>query len=292
MMQMECANGSAFADTLEKLQFDSHIVYIVRASENHQALLRGLQSALRFSQNYLNNRKEFTKKLRYPLFLFAIIILVIFVIFLFFIPKLGEFYATFGVEGNHLAITVIITTLGMVLAGFSSVFVSILLFLKYDNEKFQKWCRKWIFQVPGLRKLSTRLFSYYFATQIELFITCGLSLKESIVTIREFETTPLAKIIINEMEQRIEGGESVEEIIKEHNCFTPYFRLIVSHAAQIGKLDDHLASFIKAELTILNNGVSYFIKIFQGTFLALVGGLIVLLYISILQPVFELIEII
>jgi len=291
-MQEECAKGRLFADTLEKFQFDSRMVYIVRASETHQALFQGLQGARNYSENYLNNRKELAKKLRYPLVLFATIILVIFVVFLFFLPRLDEFYETFGLEGGNQGIAGIIATLGMVLLTVSTVAISIVLFLKYDNDPFQRWCRHWLFEVPGLKKLSSRLFSYYFASQIELFIRCGLSLKQSIATIREFEAVPLAKIIINELEQRVEGGDSVEEVIQDQNCFTPYFRLIVSHATKIGKLDVELTSFVKAELALLNQSMTYFIKLFQGAFLALVGGLIVLLYISILQPVFELVDII
>jgi len=291
-MQEECEKGRPFADTLETFHFDSRVVYIVRASEKHDALLKGLQGARNYSENYLNNRKELAKKLRYPLVLFATIILVIFVVFLFFLPRLDEFYETFGVEGGNNGVAGIIATLGLVLMGVSLVVLSVVLFLKYDNDKFQRWCRGWLFEVSVLKKLSTRLFSYYFATQIELFIRCGLSLKQSIATIREFESMPLAKIIINEIEQRVEGGDSVEEIIQDQNCFTPYFRLIVSHATRIGKLDVELTSFVKAELALLNQGVTYFIKLFQGAFLALVGGLIVLLYMSILQPVFELVDII
>lgn len=292
MMQEECAKGSAFADTLEKFQFDSRIVYIVRASETHQALLKGLQGARNYSENYLNNRKELAKKLRYPLVLFTTITLVIFVVFLFFLPRLDEFYETFGMEGGNNGVAGIIVTLGLVLMGVSTIAMGVTLFLKYDNDKFQRWCRHWLFEVPGLKKLTMRLFSYYFASQIELFIRCGLSLKQSIATIREFEEVPLAKIIISELEQRVEGGDSVEEVIQDQNCFTPYFRLIVSHATRIGKLDVELTSFVKAELTLLNQGVTYFIKVFQGAFLALIGGLIVLLYMSILQPVFELVDII
>ena len=291
-MQEECSKGRPFADTLEKFQFDSRMVYIVRASESHQALLPGLKGARSYSENYLNNRKELTKKLRYPLVLFSTILVVIFVVFLFFLPRLDEFYETFGVEGGNQGIAGIIVTLGMVLLIASTVTVSIVLFLKYDNDKFQRWCRRWLFEVPGLKKLSSRLFSYYFASQVELFIRCGLSLKQSIATIRDFESLPLAKIIIGELEQRVEGGDSVEEVIQDQNCFTPYFRLIVSHAAKIGKLDVELTTFVKAELALLNQGMTYFIKLFQGVFLALVGGLIVLLYMSILQPVFELVDVI
>ena len=291
-MQESCRRGVPFSDTLERLRFESRIIYIIRASEQSNALVKGLQGAKNYSQNYLEKRTELTRKLRYPLFLFSMVMIVLVLVFLFFLPRLDNFYTTFGIEDGHVAITGIIAIVGVVLLVFSSIFTIILLILKYNNEKFQAKCRKVIFGIYGLRHLSARLFSYYFATQVEMFISCGLSFKASIATIRNFETRPLVRVVIKEIEQRIEGGESIEQIIKECNCFTPYFRLITAHALRLGKLDMELKNFVETELVSLNAAITSFIKIFQGSFLALTGGLIVLLYLSILQPVFELITII
>jgi type II secretory pathway component PulF len=291
-MQEGCADGVPFSDTLEALKFESRIIYIIRANEQHNALVKGLQGARNYSQNYLENRTELTKKLRYPLFLFSMVMIVLVVVFMFFIPRLDGFYATFGIEDDQTAIAGIIAIISIVLVAFSGIFTVVLLILKYDNDKFQRKCRGLIFNAYGLRHLSARLFSYYFATQVEMFISCGLSFKDSIATIRQFETLPLVRVVIKEIEERVENGESIEQIIKECNCFTPYFRLITAHALRIGKLDIELKNFVEAELTNLNLVITSFIKIFQGGFLALAGGLIVMLYLSILQPVFELITII
>ncbi|MCL2559198.1 MAG: type II secretion system F family protein [Turicibacter sp.] len=291
-MQASCAKGEPFSDALEKLKFESRIVYIVRAGEKNHALVKGLQGARNYSSNYLANRTELAKKLRYPLFLFSMVMVVIAAVFILFIPRLSDFYTTFGIEGDQTMITGVIAIIGTVLFIFLAISLFVLLVLKWDNEKFQLKCRKLLFSVYGVRQLAARIFSYYFATQMEMFISCGLSFKDSMATIRQFETVPLVQVVVKEIEQRIEGGESIEQLIRGCNCFTPYFRLITTHALRIGKLDVELKRFVDAELASLNAVMTSFIKLFQGTFLALTGGLIVMLYLSILQPVFELITII
>ena len=291
-MQEGCVRGVAFSDTLEALKFESRIIYIIRASEQNNALIKGLQGARNYSQNYLENRTELTKKLRYPLFLFSMVMIVLIVVFMFFIPRLDDFYTTFGIEDDQTAITGIIAIVSSILLAFASIFTLILLILKYDHDEFQRKCRRLIFSIYGVRHLSARMFSYYFATQVEMFVSCGLSFKDSIATIRKFETLPLVRVVIKEIEERIENGESIEHIIKACNCFTPYFRLITAHALRFGKLDVELKTFVDLELVSLNRTITSFIKIFQGGFLALAGGLIIMLYLSILQPVFELITII
>lgn len=292
-MQKGCASGIPFSDTLKALKFEPRIIYIVRASEQNNALIKGLQGARNYSQNFLKNRNALASKLSYPLFLFAMVMIVLVIIFLFFIPRLDNFYATFGIADDQpSAIVGIVAIVSIILVAFSGIFIAILVILKYDNDKFQSKCRGLIFNIYGVRHICARLFSYYFATQVEMFISCGFSFKDSMITIHQFETVPLVQVVIKEIKERVEAGESIEKMIKACNCFTPYFRLITAHALRIGKLDVELKRFVEYELESLNLAITSFIKIFQGCFLALIGGLIVMLYLSILQPVFELITII
>jgi len=127
---------------------------------------------------------------------------------------------------------------------------------------------------------------------LEMFIGSGLSFKESLVTIQKFDTLPLVKLISWEIENAASSGESIETLFRQMDCFTAYFRLISVHSLRIGKLESELKSFVAMELKSLNASITGFIKTVQGGLLALVGVLIALLYMSILQPVFDLITII
>jgi len=291
-MKQGCTEGKPFSNILEELNFAVQIIYIIRASEQHNALVRGLVRARDYSQNYLKNRSEMAKKMRYPLFLFSTVIIVLTVVSIFFVPRLDEFYATFGIDNDQMAVGGIITILLVMLLGLTSFVSIVLLILKCRNVNFQMWMRGRIFRIPTIKKLTTRLFSYYFATQIEMFIGCGLSFKDSVSTIQKFDTLPLVKLIAEEIEQDSLEGESVELLFQNKDCFTPYFRLIAMHALRIGKLDQELKIFVTMELASLNTSITGLIKGIQGGLLALVGVLIALLYLSILQPVFDLITII
>ena len=291
-MKKSCGEGKPFSHILEELNFAMQIIYIIRASEQHNALVRGLMRARDYGQNYLKNRNEMSKKMRYPLFLFSTVILVLTVISIFFVPRLDEFYATFGIDNNQMAVGGIITILLAILFGSTSFVAIVLLILKCRNINFQMWIRGRIFKIPMIKKLTTRLFSYYFATQIEMFIGCGLSFKDSISTIQKFDTLPLVKLIAKEIERDSFAGESIEMLFRNKDCFTPYFRLIATHSLRIGKLDQELKTFVAMELASLNTSITGVMKGVQGGLLALVGVLIALLYLSILQPVFDLITII
>ena len=292
VMRECCELGQPFSTALENLGFQAQIVYIVRASEEHNALTRGLIRAREFSQNFMKNRDEISKKMRYPLFLFSTVILVLTVVAIFFLPRLDEFYTAFGIENESNAIAGIVIVLVAVFLILTTIVLVVTFGLKCQKIEFQIFLRQRIFRIPGISKLASRLFSYYFASQIEMFIGCGLSFKESLQTIQQFDNLPLVKLIAREIECEAELGESIENLFRNMDCFTPYFRLIATHSLRIGKLDAELKSFVKMELASLNASITGIIKTVQGGLLGLVGLLIALLYMSILQPVFDLITII
>jgi type II secretory pathway component PulF len=282
----DCELGLPFADILEKLYFESRTVYMIRCSEQSGALLQGLENAQNYSRRHLENQKELQKKLRYPAFLFMIMVVVLVAVYLFFIPQLDSFYESFNIDGNHTAMNSIVLIIGVALGLVAALIGLTVYYLKYCKERF-----RWLFQSRFVCKLTRKLFSYYFGAQWLMFIECGLALKETLSMIQAFEKVPLIRVLVAEMEARLESGEELEDVIAASNYFTPYFKLIMAHALKIGCVKPELAAFAKTELAALNTLVATAFKIFQSIFLLLIGSMIILLYLSILQPVFEMVNI-
>jgi type II secretory pathway component PulF len=226
------------------------------------------------------------KKLRYPAFLFITMVAVLIAVYLFFIPQLDSFYDSFNIEGNQDAMNGIIAMIGITLALILALIFFAAYYLKFSKSRFQ-----WLFKFPGTAKLATRLFSYYFAAQWLMFLETGLPLKESLAMIQTFEKIPMIRVLIAEFVGLLDAGEEIETAISTSGYFTPYFKLIMAHALKIGCAKPELVQFVKTELVGLNALVAATFKIFQSIFLLLIGIMIILLYLSILQPVFEMVQI-
>ena len=282
-----CQKGLYFADTLEHLRFEQRIVYMIRANEQSGTLVKGLAKARDYSQLRLENQAQMQKKLRYPIFLFMMMILVLGGVYLFFIPQLDAFYESFNVGGDQTAINAIVLIIGLILGLVLTLVAFILMVLKLKSQRFKYW----LFHLIGIRSLSQKIFAYYFASQWLMYIECGLSLKESLSTIKRFEKIPLILLIIDEFETCLERGETLEAIIHSSAYFTPYFKMVLGHALKIGCVDSELKQFATSELTYLNALLTTCFKVFQSVFLILIGSMIILLYLSILQPIFDLMQI-
>ena len=285
-----CQMGFPFADTLEASGFEHRTIYIIRCNEESGSLLQGLQKARIYCQHHLQNQQEFKKKLRYPLFLFLLMLSILVAVYLFFIPQVDSFYQTFNIDTNQFYFDRIIYLIGGTIGFILLILSFILLILKFDYFPFQQKMKDLFFQCFGFRLLSQKLFTYYFSLQWLMHLESGIDLKESLKTIKSFEKIPMIKVIITEMEEYLEQGESLDSFFHSTPYFTPYFELIISHALTIGCVEEELKHFTKDELTHLTNLINLSLKIVQTFFLMLVGILIVLLYLSILQPVFEMVQ--
>ena len=287
-----CANGQAFATTLEQCHFEKRIVYIIRCSEQSGSLLQGLEKSAQYSQQQLQNKTELNKKLRYPCGLFILMLIVLVGVYFFFFPQLETFYQSFNIQGDQTLLNNMLLILGIILGIFIIIFIFILSIPKYRHQKFQITMKHILFQIPGIRQLLQKIFSYYFSSQWLIFLNCGLSLKNSLLLMKKFETIPMIQLIIEEFQSQLESGVSLEQLFENSSYFTPYFKLIMKHALQIGQVQNELNYFTKSELNHLNSMLNYSFKITQSIFLMLIGIIIIFIYLSLLQPVFQMTQLI
>lgn len=287
-----CASGQSFATTLEACHFEKRIVYIVRCSEEAGSLLQGLQKSAQYSDYHLQSKTELNKKLRYPVSLFALIIVILASVYFFFFPQLDSFYNSFNIEGDQSLLNTILLILGIVLALFVLIGCFAFLTLKWHGKRFQLKMKYILFHWPLLSQLFQKVFSYYFSSQWLVFLNCGLPLKESLLMMRNFETIPMIQLIIYEFQTQLEAGVSLEDVFHQSPYFTPYFKLIMKHALQIGQVHTELGYYTKSELQMLTTMLNNTFKIIQFTFLMLIGVIIILIYLSLLQPVFQMAQLI
>lgn len=287
-----CASGKPFATILEECHFEKRIVYIIRCSEQAGFLLQGIQKSADYSQYQLQSKTELNKKLRYPCFLFALIIVILAGVYLFFFPQLESFYQSFNIEGDQSLLNTILSLIGITLLIFLSVGLFIFLILKWRHTLFQESIKKLLFHCPLLKQLLQKIFSYYFSSQWLVFLNCGLPLKESLLMMREFEEIYMIQAIIHEFEKQLEEGIPLQVVIQNSCYFTPYFKLIMKHSLEIGQVQSELNHYSKNEISALTALLNQTFKVIQLTFLMLIGVIIILIYLSLLQPVFQMTELI
>ncbi|MGL4372618.1 MAG: type II secretion system F family protein [Turicibacter sp.] len=291
-IETACSHGQPFAKTLKDLQFETRCVYLISCSEEAGSLLTGIQKASQFSEFNLENKNELMKKIRYPLQLFIAMIGILIAVFVIFVPQIQNFYESFGMEGDQVYLSSTLYIIGSFLGLIGLLSVFIFTVLRWEHAKFQRIVKFIFFKTPLLNEIVKKMVSYYFSSQWLLFISCGLSLKDSLNMMQNFETIPLLKLILHEISDNLELGSPLDQLFSDSDYFTPYFKLVIAHALQIGTLEIELSNYSKFEFTYLSQLLNSTFKGIQLIFLLLIGILIILIYLSILQPVFDMVQLI
>ena len=285
-----CEQGEPLSFCLEQLKFDRRAIYFIRLYELKQLPLMGVLKAAQFLQTQTQLKQECMQHLRYPLQLFGLTLLAIFGILIFFIPQIEQFYQTLHLEQETSYFNSII---GVILCLLACVFCFLFMALitRYaTSHRLLYHLNSFYFLTPALNRASQTLASYYFASQWLLFLNCGSSFKETLESMAEFEDVPFIKHTILTLLIPLSAGHSLESVIQDSHLFTPYFKLIVNHGLALGCFESTLTHFQTEQFTSIRHRFSQLFKGIQLIFLLCIGLMIIFLYLSLLQPVFDMMQ--
>lgn len=96
-----------------------------------------MKKASDYSEYQLKSKHELNKKLRYPCFLFILIMIILAGVYFFFFPQLDQFYQSFNLEGDKSLLNLILSMIGATLFLFLSIFLFIFVVLKWNHPIFQ-----------------------------------------------------------------------------------------------------------------------------------------------------------
>ncbi|HAX73512.1 MAG TPA: type II secretion protein F [Firmicutes bacterium] len=281
-----CANGESFSTILKQLNFENRCCYMITCSEQVGALLPGIKKGSEFLKFNGQQRQELLKKVNYPLQLFLGVLVVIGALLIFFVPQIESFYASLNLNSDQSLLNIIIGVIATLLLFILTLSLLIYLTLHIKNKTFQQHIITVLFKF----KLIQKVMSYYFSSQWYLFLSCGLSIKETLQMMNQFETIPLLKLILSTLQEKLEEGYPLDVLFQESPYFSPYFKLILSHALTCGTLESDLQQYQQFEFTYLTGRLNKAFKTIQFTLMLLIGILIILIYLSILQPVFDMLQ--
>ena len=282
-IQQVCERGQPLSLALTQLNFDERVLYFIKSHEAKHFPLVGIQKSIDYLEQRQHLHKQFKKELRYPLQLLGLcgVALVLFV--WFFLPRLTLFYTSMNLEMNTTAFDLIGIILMSLISLLSGSFLILFCLLTKKTKSFL---------ASPLFRFFQPLSSYYYAMQWQLFLSCGQSFKETLTSMKQFERHALISHGLDTLLQPLQNGQPLQTVINDSNLFTPYFKQVVCYGLELGQLERLLERFLTQQTSLMQRHISTFLKLLQTSALLLVGSLIILIYLSILQPVFDLLQLI
>lgn len=292
IIQTTIYGGAPLDEALKKAKFHKLIVMYIYFVRINGDLLSNLNKSIHMFEQRLHSLEKFKRVSRYPIFLTIIFLILLFIIRQFILPSYVEMFQFHA----HSAATVnaLLFTLNIIL---TAILISALLLIivfsvwKKINTKLsiEKQLQLYSY-IPILRDYVRLQTSFYFATYTSLFLKTGLSMKQVIEHMKEQKEFPILQYYASIMLQHLSKGYYLDSLLQSLPFFDRQLATIFQKHNHVDSLQKDLATYADFVAENIKHKTIQTIMIIQPATFTILGIFIVFIYISLLWPMFQLLE--
>lgn len=285
-------NGVPIDQAFDQAKFHHTItayLYFVRENGN---VLSSIEKCVMMFEDRLKYKKKFQEIIRYPLML-----LIIFTILLYFIKQyvLPSFIDLF--QSSTTAASTIMLSIKMIefLTMFSISFgvISIVLFLVWHVKKQKiniKTQIKLYRFIPIYRKYLCLQTSFQFATHLSTQLKTGMSLKEVLHNMSKQTKMPVIAYYTSLMTIELNKGFQLPSLLSQLTFFETQLTEIFQKNTNNHSLEKDLATYADLLTEELQRKTMKAITVIQPIFFIVVACFVIFIYLTLMWPMFQLIQ--
>ncbi|MBI2612160.1 type II secretion system F family protein [Candidatus Gottesmanbacteria bacterium] len=293
-IQEDVQGGKSFSDSIEKYPQHFSPIYraLVRAGEASGKLDEVLE---RLSEN-LEKAREFRSKTRgafiYPTIILVGMVIVMFIMMTFVVPRLTTIYQDFGVELPTP--TVILIAISTFLSNFwylviGGIILLIVLFRRWKKTPVgQRVWDKFLLGLPILGNLIKEATLVEVTRTLSILVGAGIPILEAISISRGAVANVHYQDSLAEIEIKVEKGFSLGNLFSDNPLFPPILGMMVVVGEQTGKLDDSLFKLSRYFESETENAVKALTTLMEPLIMVILGVGVGFLVLAVLMPIYSL----
>ena len=158
--------------------------------------------------------------------------------------------------------------------------------LKNDDIRFKQ--HQILLKLPLIRNLIKENNAARFSRTLSILLGSGVPLVESLKIACRALTNLVIKKAIDQASARIQEGESMTQALKKGSHLPPLTIHLIANGEAAGTLESMLDSAANTHDRNLQSRINAFLGILEPLLILLMGGIVLLIVIAILLPIFEL----
>jgi competence protein ComGB len=285
--------GSSVSEALIMLQIPKNIISFVYFAEFYGDLSRGLIDGGNLLKKTLESKTKFQKLIRYPIFLFWILGLFLVIMYLYLFPHFTHLFATLNIQ------LPLITRLFLLFIENSPKLAIVLLatFLWLYLYYVFIFRKKTILEqatvytkIPIIGNYYRAMVTYFFAINLSCLMKSGLAIYDALGIFKNVEGLGYISKEADKMITHLQAGEKLQHVLLYTTLYTKALAYIVEHGQANGRLTEELEHYSQWLLNDLEAKMKNLFMIIQPILFLVIGIFILLMFVSILLPVFSLIK--
>ncbi|MBC6127199.1 type II secretion system F family protein [Listeria booriae] len=285
--------GSPFSEALLQAKFPSFVCTQLHYASRHGFFNETVQE----TGNHLTRKAEQQKALRkifqYPLILFMTVIVVFFLLRIFLLPKFDTLFKqlSHGDSQTTNFTYFILEKLPLIFLGFLGlVFVLCTFFLtkqrnKNSYERAHLYC-----QIPIIKRFMRLHYSQLFARECGYLLKSGLSINDMVKVFALSDSPPLFQYISKLIGKSFSEGKAFTNALTQFTIFESEMIYIIKHGEKNGQLAEELLFYYTLCHQKSEEKIEKIFSFIQPAVFMIIGVLIVSIYLSILFPMFSMVN--
>lgn len=237
-------------------------------------------------------KSKFAGALIYPAIVFLAMIGVFIMMMVFVVPKLADMYASLNVELP--AITQFMISMSEFITTKYYIVILILVGIFFAIKTFvstpvgSDMMSAVAFKIPVFGRINKLKELASFTRTLSLLVSAAIPIVEALNIVSDVVSNKMLKEAALAAAQNVEKGNALSEYVKSNKVFPPIVGQMVNVGEETGQLDSVLgrvADFFDGETSHSVKGLS---AALEPIILILLGGMVGVLIISIITPIYKI----
>ncbi|EIA20673.1 competence type IV pilus assembly protein ComGB [Listeria fleischmannii] len=285
--------GENFSLALEKASFPNFITAPVLYANEHGYFNETLYECGKLLKRKAEQQKALKKTFQYPAVLFSTVIIVFFLLRIFLLPKFALLFKQLSSSENSSSqfSNFLLQQLPIILFGIMlACFLLFLLILRRSKRKEALKRALFFSKIPLVSSFTRIHYSQLFARECGYLLKSGLSIQETFQLFMKKQSNSFFMEIGKHFTTRLELGETFTEASQTIGILEQELVYIIQHGEKNGTLSDELLFYYDfCHSKMLEKTEKLFSYIQPAVFLV-IGILIISIYLSILYPMFSMVN--
>lgn len=288
------SEGMSLSELLSFLGVNDQYIMSVYVAEQNGTTVQALNMIVQKMNSSLNNKEQLIKLLSYPLFLFVFLIGLFVVFRTYFLPNMSAMMHTRDEKQSiQLFISKILLHLPDFLIAITIAFALISLgIFHYLRKKDTGKQLLLYYKIPLIGRVLQIQLTKLVAFEIGSLLEGAFTIQSTLHILANQPHQKLVAYNAKLLHEEIAQGESLAGAVLINPYLHKEFYSYVAHGEKSGKLGKELLLLSEFMNEKMNNRVEKYLKIMQPVLFCIIAICILGAYISIMLPMYEMIELI
>ena len=286
-------DGFTLHEVLEKMKFHTQLLQFVHYAEFYGNLSGALMEAGDYWRKRERDRNQTIKILLYPALLFTLVLACFAMLQGILLPKFKSLYENMNIEPGLFLKTILFLSAATpyLLTAFIAAILIFFVFKTHFFNRMDPFRRKLLLLRIPLLGMQIRMFdTYYVSYQISGLLSGGLSINDAMKLFADHNQKDFFRKVGESIYDGLNEGHSLETIFKHLPFFESYLCDVLANGQKNGKLDKELYHYSRILLLRMEEKMAALIKLVQPILFASVGMIVIAVYLSVLLPMFTVLD--